>query len=149
MPGGLPRKREEDLARPRERRGGEQLPVTKGDMMPLDEKRLQPDPNWHESARFLWDTCLESGQIAYYQNSDLAMLWTLCDDLSYAKRARVRSGQLLQTIYSALNPLLLTEGARRAARIELQKPSEGKATLHVLGRGVYSDLIDSELEEIG
>lgn len=149
MAGGLPRKREEDLARPRERRGGDVLPVTHGEMMPLDLEVLAPDPEWHPSALAIWDTCKDSGQIMFYQNSDLAMLWSLCDDLSYAKKARVRSGQLLQTIYSALNNLLLTEGARRAVRLELQKPSEQTATLHILGRTAYSDMIESDLEEIG
>ena len=129
MPGPVPH-REDDLARPRERRGSGQVPVTKGVLRPV--RIPDPDPEWHSIARMLWDGCVESGQSDFYQQSDWAFLFSICEDLSMYKRPMVtkdgveyhkRSGQMLQTIYTALDRLLVTEGDRRRVRIELTEPS--------------------------
>lgn len=119
MPGPVPN-RESDLARPRERKGGDQQSVTKG---VLRETVIpHADKDWHPIARKLWDGVKTSGQVDFYQNSDWAMLYSLCDDLSHYKKSGKRSGQMLQTIYSAFERLLITEGDRRRVRIELHEP---------------------------
>ncbi|WP_444875864.1 phage terminase small subunit [Streptomyces achromogenes] len=46
----------------------------------------------------------------------------MCEDLSYCKKSGKRSGQMLQTIYSAFERLLVAEGDRRRVRIELHEP---------------------------
>lgn len=113
--------READLARPRERKGGDQQSVTKGLMREV--KTPNADRNWHPIARRLWDSLKASGQSDFYQQSDWAFVYSLCEDLSYYKNAGKRSGQVLQTIYSAFERLLVTEGDRRRARIELTEPA--------------------------
>lgn len=112
--------RSEDLARPRSRKGSDEQPVTKGEMKPV--KVPNADRNWHPIAQRLWDSLKTSGQADFYQNSDWAFAFSLCEDLSYYKKAGKRSGQMLQTIYSAFERLLVTEGDRRRVRIELTEP---------------------------
>lgn len=119
MPGPVPN-READLARPRSRNGGDQTPVTKGVLRPASQPRA--DSKWHPIAKRLWRSLGESGQSDFYQNSDWAFAYSLCDDLSYYKSSSKRSGQMLQSIYSAMERLLVTEGDRRRLRIELHEP---------------------------
>jgi hypothetical protein len=116
MPGPVPN-RSDDLARPRERKGKNIVSVTKGEMRKVTVPK--PDPEWHPIARMLWDGVKSSGQADFYQNSDYALLYSLCEDLTYYKTSFKRSGQMLQTIYSAMERLLVAEGDRRRVRIEL------------------------------
>lgn len=123
MPGPVPN-RSEDLARPRERRGGDVTPVTKG--VAREVKIPNASRDWHPIARKLWDSLKTSGQADFYQNSDWALAYSLCDDLSYYKKSGKRSAQMLQTIYSTMSNLLVTEADRRRVRIELDQPEEGQ-----------------------
>ncbi|WLW38554.1 minor tail protein [Streptomyces phage Vanseggelen] len=134
MPGPIPN-READLARPRERKGSDVQSVTKGVMLPT--KIPNADREWHPIARRLWDSVKASGQTAFYQQSDYAVLYSLCDDLSHFKKSGKRSSQMAQTIYSALGNLLVTEGDRRRARIELHEPEDEGDTAAVLAIADY------------
>lgn len=126
MSGPVPN-RSEDLARPRSRKGGDQVPVTPGLLMPVEWP--PPKEDWEEFATDLYEACQISGQASFYQQSDIAMLRSLCDDLSYVKRqGNRRSGQMLQTIYSTLTGLMVTEGDRRRLRIELSAPETADAS---------------------
>ncbi|WP_234018487.1 MULTISPECIES: hypothetical protein [unclassified Streptomyces] len=98
MPGPVPN-READLARPRERKGSDVQPVTRGVARPT--KVPNADRTWHPIAKRLWDSLKESGQADFYQQSDWALAYSLCEDLSVYKKSGKRSGQMLQTIYSA------------------------------------------------
>lgn len=129
--------RSEDLARPRERKGGEQKPVTNGVARPT--KIPNKDQSWHPIARRLWDSVKESGQADFYQQSDWAVLYSLCDDLSHFKNSAKRSSQMAQTIYAALGNLLVTEGDRRRARIELQQPEPEKTPAAVVAINGYKE----------
>lgn len=128
MPGPVPN-RESDLARPRERKGKDIVPVTKGELRPV--RIPAADKDWHPIAKMLWESLKKSGQSDFYQQSDWAFAYSLCEDLSLYKKPSVdrngeeyfkRSGQMLQTIYSAMERLLITEGDRRRVRIELHEP---------------------------
>lgn len=131
MPGPVPN-RSDDLARPRSRKGGDQQPVTQGILRDVGTP-LDPDPGWHPIAVELYEALGRSGQCDFYQDSDWAFAWSVCDDLSYAKRSGKRSGQLLQTIYSAMERLLVTEGDRRRVRLELTAPAqEDNAALYAI-----------------
>lgn len=130
MSGPVPN-RSENLARPRERKGGDQIPVTNGVARPVEWP--EPDAGWHDIAKMVWDGAKNSGQADFYQQSDIALLYSLCDDLSFYKKPFTtrdgleydkRSGQMLQTIMSSLASLLLTEGDRRRVRLELQAPPD-------------------------
>ncbi|AKY03613.1 hypothetical protein SEA_IZZY_6 [Streptomyces phage Izzy] len=134
MPGPVPN-RESDLARPRSRKGGDVQEVTKGVMRPV--KIPNADRDWHPIAKRLWDSLKTSGQADYYQNSDWAFAWSLCEDLSYYKKSGKRSGQMLQTIYSAFERLLVAEGDRRRVRIELHEPEPETTPASVLAIADY------------
>lgn len=130
----IPR-REETLARARSRKGGNRPPTTHGQMLPVTVP--DADPTWHDAAKRLFESAKTSGQRDFYQDTDWAVLWSLCDDLSVAKFSSRRSGQLLATIYAALNSLLLTEGDRRKARIELQRIVDGEDDQAVIAIADY------------
>lgn len=125
--------RSEDLARPRSRKGGESAaPITPGLLRPVTIPK--PDPEWHAIALMLWHSLETSGQSDFYQDSDWAFAYSLCEDLTMYKTPLTdrdgneyhkRSGQMLQTIYSAMERLLVTEGDRRRVRIELSAPDTG------------------------
>jgi hypothetical protein len=79
----------------------------------------------------VWRSAQESGQADFYQQSDIAILFSLCDDLSNYKLQARRSAQLLQTVMAGLGDLLLTEGQRRRVRIELDEPVTGAKSASV------------------
>jgi hypothetical protein len=133
-PGPVPN-REVDLARPRERKGKDVVPVTRGEARPATIP--EADPLWHPIAARLWEGLLESGQADFYQQSDWAFAYSLCEDLSHYKKSTKRSGQMLQTIYSAMERLLVTEGDRRRVRIELHEPEDDSEPAAVLAIADY------------
>lgn len=134
MPGPVPR-REAELARPRERKGGNVQSVTRGELRPVTIPR--PDPEWHPIALRLYKALRSSGQADFYQNSDWALAYSLCEDLSHYKRSSRRSGQMLQTIYSAFERLLVAEGDRRRVRIELHASDDEAEPAAVLAIADY------------
>ncbi len=122
---GPPPNREQNLARPRSRKGKEIRPVTKGTLR--DVQSIEPDPDWHPIARMIWDSLWTSGQADFYQNSDLAFAYSLCEDLSVYKSQTKRSSMFAGVIYSAMTTLLMTEGDRRRVRLELTAPENENA----------------------
>lgn len=84
------------------------------------------DPDWHPVARQLYNSMRESGGARFYESSDWAVLYSFCEDLSYFKSQKKRSAQMLSALNQVLTALLLTEGDRRKAKIELQ--TEGRET---------------------
>lgn len=121
--------RSTDLSRERDANRGDRPPITKGELRPVVIPHM--DPDWHPISKMLWKSLKSSGQADFYQNSDWAFAWSLCEDLSMYKKPLVskdgeeyhkRSGQMLQTIYAAMERLLVTEGDRRRVRIELSAP---------------------------
>lgn len=135
MSGPIP-KRSDQLSRERDanrRAGGGE--ITKGTMRPV--KIPEADPDWHPAALMIWEAMALSGQADYYQQSDWAYAWSLCDDLSYYKERGNRSGQMLASLLSGLDRLLLTEAERRRARIELQTPTPVAAAPSVAAMDDY------------
>lgn len=128
----IPR-REDTLARPRYRKGGNRPPVTHGQAMPAT---IPPaDPDWHPIALRLYESIGESGQSCYFQSTDWAVAYMLCEEVSaYKNTPGKRSSMMLSSILSGMNNLLLTEGDRRKARIELDLPDEsaGQADLKAI-----------------
>lgn len=147
MPGPVPR-REAELARPLHRRGADHRTTTRGVARPA----VIPDhnPEWHPIAIQLYLACQESGQSDFYQSSDWAMLWSLCDDLSEYKSQARRSAQMLAAIYSQMNSLLVTEGERRRVRIELEAPPQDNIEkAGVVAIGAYKDRLAKPGEKRG
>lgn len=137
--------RSNDLSRDRDANRGDRPEITTGTLLPVTIP--EPDEDWHPIATMLWESLLESGQSAYYQSSDWAFAYSLCEDLSQYKKPLVnqstgelyfkRSGQMLATIYSAMSNLLVTEGDRRRVRVELQAPEVEENTAAVLSLADY------------
>lgn len=119
----------DDLARPRERKGGDVQPVSTGERRKVVIPRA--DKDWHPIARMIWDSMKTSGQTDFYQQSDWAYAYSICDDISFYKKPMTakdgteyhkRSPEMLKALNTAMERLLLTEGDRRRARIELAEP---------------------------
>ena len=89
----------------------------------------EPNPDWHHVCKMLWEAAHNSGQCAFYQETDWVFLYSILDDLSAAKAKYHVDGSgkppaiLLQMIYSAMSSLGFTEGDRRRMRIELDNDS--------------------------
>lgn len=134
-----------DLARPRERKGGDVQETAKGTRYPATIP--EADDDWHPIARMIWDSLLESGQSDFYQSSDWAYAYSICEEISLYKKPLVnrttgeeyykRSGQMLQTINAALSDLLITEGHRRRVRMELDVAPEEATSLSVVAIDDY------------
>jgi len=147
MPGPIPN-REDDLARPRERKGSDQQAVKRGELRPVVVPHA--DKEWHPIATKLYNSLKSSGQADFMQNSDWAFAYSLCEDLSVYKKSGKRSGQMLQTIYSAMSNLLVTEGDRRRVRVELHEPEEEGTPASVTAINAYKadlQLVDDEDDE--
>lgn len=123
--GPLPKRSDE----PHSRGGGMDAPGKDGfihTVSPAGNNVTIPeaDPTWHPIARYVWNGMLESGARRFYESTDWALLYSVCDDISYYKRCERRSGQMLSSINAMLTSLLLSEGDRRRVGIELQKTAE-------------------------
>lgn len=134
MAGPLPM-RSEELTRDRSRMGRDRGPdIAQGQMFDCNPDDWQPGEDWHPIAVRVFNSLKTSGIAEFYQDSDWAIAWTICEDLSRYKEPLInretgeeyykRSGQMLQTIMSTLLSLGMTEGDRRRMRIELQKPDD-------------------------
>jgi hypothetical protein len=113
--------RSEDLSRDRDSDRGDRAPISRGQSRPAIIP--DPDPEWHRVASMLWTAALASGQSDFYQSSDYAYLYHVCDELSAYKGAegrRAHSAMMFAALNQAMTVLLLTEGDRRRVRIELQ-----------------------------
>lgn len=83
---------------------------------------VQPaaDESWHSLAADWYRSLAESGQAVYYQASDWQTARVWAEVLSRQLAGRL-SAQMVAAWASAAGELLTTEGARRRARIELQR----------------------------
>jgi len=127
--------RESNLARPRSRKGSDEQETKRGEMRPVRVPRA--DPDWHPIAKQLYDSLKKSGQADFYQQSDWAYAYSLCDDLSHYKKSKSRSSMMLAALMSAMSNLLVTEGDRRRVRIELQEPEPETTPASVLAIADY------------
>ena len=102
-----------------------------------------PDEGWHKVARIVWDSLASSGQAQFYTSSDWATAYALCESMSREFKpqpmrvgvgddARVEmvelppKGASLAAWSKTMGQLMMTEGDRRRARLELEKPVGGK-----------------------
>lgn len=83
---------------------------------------------WHPIARTWYESLAESGQAQFYEPSDWATASYIAEAMSRNLHAGRFSGQLFAAVLAGMTELLTTEGARRRARIELER-GEPKAEL--------------------
>lgn len=138
MPGPVP-KRSDQRRRRNKPAGGE---VTQApSKVPSAEAALaapEPDELWHPVAQDWFRSLALSGQSEFYEPSDWAQARYIAHEMSRSLEGRF-SGQAMVAITSAMTELLTTEGARRRARLELQKtaPPDPKATSKVTRMDAY------------
>lgn len=86
------------------------------------------DQSWHQIARDWYDSLARSGQAIFYEPSDWATARYVAEAMSRGLEASRFSAQLFAAVSSAMTELLTTEGARRRARLEIErgKPGEEK-----------------------
>lgn len=89
---------------------------------------VQPegDPTWTPEVRELWESLGKSGQSRYYEPSDWAELRIVCWFISSKIAGGRMSGQDLASAHQALADHLVSDGARRRLRLELQRPKASK-----------------------
>lgn len=118
MPGPMPSRRGELLGhRSKDHLEGKDITKLKGGMGAFKMPEL-PE-TWHPTCLMIWNSAANSPLYQQlYQPTDWAMLYTHLEDLNEFKSKR-GSGLLAQVCYSGLSSLLLTEGERRRAKIEI------------------------------
>lgn len=79
------------------------------------------DPEWHQVAQDWYASLSESGQNQFYEPSDVAAARYVAEAMSRNLHSGRFSGQLFAAVMGAMTELLTTEGARRRARIELER----------------------------
>lgn len=85
----------------------------------------------HPIIQSLWDSLGDSGQAKYYEPSDweyMRFILHFADGLIKNSRP---SGQMLQTITSAMTDLLVSEGARRRVRMEIERESAANEVIDI------------------
>ena len=142
MPGPVPY-RTEELSRERDAKRGDRPTLTQGTMRPVQIPVA--DSEWHPTAKRLYQSLRESGQSDFFQNSDWAYAWSLCEDVSVMKNQQIYSGKLhaesLKGIYNALGNLMFTEADRRRMRIELtEEKTEEKTVGEDIAAGYRANL---------
>lgn len=136
MPGPVP-KRSDQRRRRNKPEGAEIIQAPAGD----EPDWLEPAESWHPIAREWYCSLAASGQSRFYEASDIATAYYVAEAMSrnlQATRERDKttgewvtvgrfSAQLFASVMSAMTDLLTTEGARRRARVELQRgPAQPK-----------------------
>ena len=110
---------------------------------------LEPDPSWHPLARYFYEAAQESGEVQFYESSDYAVLYLVCENLSRELKPTILvdkdgavvlddngkpvtrtlpiRGASLSAYLKAFQSLLLTEGDRRRLRVELERRKQEQA----------------------
>lgn len=104
----------------RRRNKDEAGPVTRGSAarhVPVP----RADPEWHPIAKRWYASLKESGQAFWYEPSDWATAYYVAEAMSRNLKDGKFSGVLFQSVMSAMTDLMTTEGARRRARMELER----------------------------
>jgi hypothetical protein len=133
--GGPPPKRSDQRRRRNTPAAGEPVKVDDVSVVVVPE----PDPSWHCTARIVWDSLSHSGQRQFYTSTDWSSAYVLCESISremspqpivvgrgeYASVEMVDlppKGASLSAWRALMAGLLMTEGDRRRAALELQRP---------------------------
>ena len=125
MPGVIPM-RSEELSRERDANRSGRPKLTKGKSVP--SKPIAVNLEWKPTVRQLYQAALKSGMREYYEATDWAYLYMLCDELNTLMVQRDETGKMsvgaYQAVMAALTNVGLTEGDRRRSRIELEKEED-------------------------
>ena len=96
------------------------IEVTKAVSRPVEDAPA-PDPAWHPIAVEWFESLGDSGQAQFYERSDWAQARVWAELLSRQLESERPSAQMIASWQAGATELLTTEGARRRARMELDK----------------------------
>src|ERR1700683_73028 len=123
MPGDGPIPKRSDQRRRRNKTTG--AAIVKAPTSSKAPKAPEADTNWHPIALEWFKSLSESGQAQFYEASDWATARYVAEAMSRNLKAGARfSAVLFAAVMSGMTELLTTEGARRRARMELQRTPE-------------------------
>ena len=109
------------------------LTVGRVDQPPADEL-------WHPIALDWYRSLAESGQAQFYEPSDWQTARYVAESMSRNLGAPRFSAQLFAAVMGAMTELLTTEGARRRARLEVERESgavDAKAAAKIARMDAY------------
>lgn len=153
--------RESNLARPRERKGSDEQSTKRGQLQPIAID-WQPDPEWSEFTQNAWKSASASGMADFYQDTDYAELYFICQELDRYGQPRVntktgelyyrQSPEMVKALLTGLSNLGFTEGDRRRIKVELDAPepeakSASVTALHLYEGGLAMSPQAPEAEE--
>ena len=82
------------------------------------------DRDWHPVATRWFDSLKTSGQSVFYEDSDWAAAYITAESMSRElSTGEPINASIFQGWLKAMGSLMVTEGDRRRARLELQRPS--------------------------
>jgi len=120
MPGPIP-KRSDQRRRTNRPPAGQELRTTVVD----GEVRVPPaSRTWHPIARDWYRSLKLSGQSRYYEPSDWAQARLVAEAMTRMLAEPEFKASSLQAVMAGMTELLTSEGARRRARLEIQRESE-------------------------
>jgi hypothetical protein len=88
-------------------------------------------PNPHPLTVDLYNSLGQSAQARYYEASDYHVARAVLHFLDLQFKADRPSGQMVAALFSQLTDLLVTEGARRRVRLEVERAQTGGDVLDV------------------
>lgn len=103
------------------------------DKVPMEGEVIAPDlgiTDPHPLIVDFWDSLPDSGQTMYWEPSDWQFARVTLHFLNGQVKTGRPSGQILATVNSMMTDLLVTEGARRRVRMEVERAAQtGTATV--------------------
>lgn len=139
--------REDNLARPRDRRGSDEQSAKRGLLKDIALDWL-PDEGWSDFTLNVWKSASASGMADFYQDTDYAELWFICQELDRYSQPKVntktgelwfkQSPEMVKALLTGLSNLGFTEGDRRRIRIELDAPEPEAQSASVTALHLYA-----------
>lgn len=111
----------------RRRRNADDVPVESVPAPALAVEQPPVDETWHEIARDWYVSLAESGQARFYEPSDWQTARYVAEAMTRNLNSSRFSAQMFAAVMSAMTELLTTEGARRRARLEIDRRDDGNA----------------------
>lgn len=98
------------------------------------------DRSWHRIAKDWYRSLSESGQSQHFEPSDWQAARMVAAEMSRMLEADFPSPTLFKAIWSAMDALLTTEGARRRVKLEVDRRALTAAPAPVAQINDYRDL---------
>jgi len=148
--------REQNLARPRERGGKDEQSAKRGLLQPIAID-WQEDDEWSDFTKNVWRSASASGMADFYQDTDYAELWFICQELDRYVKPKVntktgelwhkQSPEMVKALLTGLSNLGFTEGDRRRIRVELDAPEVEQASASVTALRLYQGALAQSPED--